>query len=92
MSLIDNPLNNRKINLRNCTIQQNNMNLSLGKNNTSGVIGVCWHSQANKWRAYIMLNRKQISLGVFDDFEEAVTVRKDAEKKYFGEFAPQETK
>lgn len=83
-----NPLNNKKINLRYCTIQQNNMNISLSKNNTSGITGICWHSQADKWRAYIMLNWKQINLGLFDNFEDAVKVRKEAEIKYFGEFAP----
>jgi len=83
-----NPLNNRKINLRYCTIHQNNMNLSISKNNTSGVVGVCWHSQVNKWRAYIMLDRQQINLGLFINFDEAVKVRKEAEIKYFGEFAP----
>jgi hypothetical protein len=69
-----NPLNNKKENLRNCTMQQNNMNLSLGKNNTSGVIGVCWHSQANKWRSYIMLDRKQKHLGLFDNFEGMIAI------------------
>lgn len=83
-----NPLNNKKINLRYCTTQQNNMNISLSKNNTSSITGVCWHSQVGKWRAYIMLDRRQINLGLFDDFEDAVKARKEAEQKYFGEFAP----
>ena len=36
-----------------------------------------------------MLNRKNISLGSYETFEEAVKARLEGEKKYFGEFAPQ---
>ena len=34
-----------------------------------------------------MINRKQIQLGRYQDFEDAVRARKNAEIKYFGEFA-----
>lgn len=35
-----------------------------------------------------MVDRKNIHLGHFDNIEEAVKVRKEAELKYFKEFAP----
>lgn len=36
-----------------------------------------------------MLNRKTIYLGVFNNKEDAIKARLQAENKYFGEFAPQ---
>ena len=36
-----------------------------------------------------MFNRKEIYLGCFATFEEAVRARLEGEKRYFGEFAPQ---
>ena len=82
-----NGCDNRKCNLREATRSQNNMNKKLLSNNTSGVTGVYWAKNCNKWRAYITINHKRIDLGVFDIFEEAVTVRKAAEEKYFGEYS-----
>lgn len=81
--------NNLRNNLRICTRQQNTMNSGLSKNNNSGVTGVSFRKDKNKWRAYININRKQITLGHFSTFNEAVITRLLAEKEYFGEFAPQ---
>jgi hypothetical protein len=44
---------------------------------------VAWHSQRNKWRAYIFDNYKQIHLGLFDSKEAAAEARLKAEKQYF---------
>lgn len=60
----------------------------LGSNNTSGVLGVHWHSAAGKWCAGIRVDGKDIHLGLFTDLAEAETVRKAAAAKYFGAFAP----
>ena len=81
-----NPLDNRKMNLRICTKQQNEMNRPLRNNNTSGITGVSLHKQTNKWRAYIEYNQKYIHLGLFDTKEDAVKAREQAEIKYFGEY------
>lgn len=81
-----NRYDNRKEFLRIVTSGQNNMNMGLKVHNTSGVTGVCWSNVNNKWRAYININGKQIHLGVFDDFQNAVEVRKQAEIEYFGEY------
>ena len=78
---------NRKYNLRITTKSQNMMNVGLRSNNKSGVTGVIWHKRSNKWRAFIRINGKQIELGLFDNFEDAVIIRKKAEEKYFGEFS-----
>lgn len=58
---------NRIANLREVDDQKNAFNTSLSKNNTTGYIGVAWHKQRNKYRAYIKINRRQISLGLYDD-------------------------
>lgn len=84
-----NELNNRRYNLREASQLDNVRNSKLAKNNTSGFIGVSWHSSLNKWRARIMIDHKEICLGVFNDIEDAVKARLEGELKYFGEFAPQ---
>ena len=78
---------NRKSELRIVTRSQNQMNVGLCKNNTSGVTGVCFEKSIKRWSAYITVNRKQIKLGRFKKFEDAVKARKEAEEKYFGEYS-----
>jgi hypothetical protein len=82
-----NKLDNRKSELRTVTKSQNMQNQSLSIANTSGVKGVSFYKKTSKWRAHIQLNKKFIHLGLFDNFEDAVKARKDAENKYFGEFS-----
>lgn len=79
---------NRKINLRACTIQENTWNKASETNTKSGVRGVSWYEPGNKWRAYIGIDSRTISLGYYNDLDEAIKARKEAEKKYWGEFAP----
>jgi hypothetical protein len=81
-----NTLNNRMYNLRPASSQQNKMNRKKRKNNTSGTTGVYWESKSNKWCACIYYNKKKIRLGYFNDINEAVKIRKEAEIKYFGEY------
>lgn len=78
---------NRKSNLRLATTSQNSMNKRLLKSNTSGVTGVMWKNREQKWYAKIVVNDKEICLGYYDEFKDAVCARKQAEKKYFGEFS-----
>ena len=80
---------NRKSNLRMCDHQFNSQNRSIGRNNTSGVIGVSYDKRSKKWIAYITYLKQTIRLGSFKEKEDAIKVRLDAEQKYFGEFAPQ---
>ena len=84
-----NELNNRRSNFREATVQENARNGSKRRTNTSGYIGVTWNKRKRKWFAQIMVNYKTISLGYFDDKEDAIRARLLGEVKYFGEFAPQ---
>jgi hypothetical protein len=63
------------------------MNINIQSNNTSGITGVYWNKE--KWNAIIIKNRKRIYLGSFINKDDAIKARLEAEKKYFGEFAPQ---
>jgi len=51
--------------------------------NTSGVRGVSWHKQMQKWQARIQVQGKMIALGSYSDFDAAVKARRQAEEKYF---------
>jgi hypothetical protein len=84
-----NPLNNRKSNLRKSNKFQNAQNHNKQTNNKSGIIGVGWHKPSNKWYACIQTENKRIWLGLYDNKEDAIKARLEAEAKYFGEFAPQ---
>lgn len=78
---------NRNSNLRICTHAENKRNVNIQSNNTSGVTGVTYDKTNCKWLAFIILNQKQIHLGRFNSFEDAVKARKEAENKYFGEYS-----
>lgn len=56
-------------------------------NNTSGHKGVHLNKKSGKWVARIGLNSKRITIGTYDNFEDAVKARKDAEMTYYGEFS-----
>ena len=79
-------IDNRKENLRVCSIRRNTMNQSRSKNNTSGVTGVGWDKKSNKWIAYIKVNYRQITLGRFSNIDDAIEARRNAEIEYFGEY------
>ena len=85
-----NTSDNKKENLRICTHQENIMNSTLAQNNKSGITGVRFDLNTNKWISNIAYNYKTIYLGSFPDFEDAVKARKEAEEKYFGEYAYKE--
>ena len=78
---------NRKSNLRIVTHSQNSMNRALAINNTSGITGVSWDNQMGKWRVQIGINRERKHLGLYDNFDDAVKARKEAEEKYFGKYS-----
>lgn len=77
---------NRRSNLRIVTNSQNQMN-SRNRQNTSGHKGISWHIRKRKWIAYIGYNNRIVYLGIFDDINDAISARKNAEQKYFGEYA-----
>lgn len=79
---------NRRLNLRVATNSQNGMNIKIREDNVSSVTGVGWRSRNNCWRARITVEGKEIHLGNFNKFEDAVKARQEAEVIYFGEFSP----
>lgn len=82
-----NRLDNTRNNLRICDRQHNAYNHSIRIDNKSGVTGVSWHKQIEKWVAYINVENKRIELGAFDNFQDAVNARLSAEQKYFKEYS-----
>ena len=87
-----NTLDNRKKNLRLCEPSENVAHGRGRSDNTSGTIGVTWNKRENKWMAYVHLKDKFLNLGLYIHIEDAIKARKDAEKIYFGEFAPEKEK
>lgn len=78
-------LDNRKRNLRICTQTDNHRNRSISKTNISGIRGVYWDKEKNKYRALITVNSKKIHIGYYNTIEEAKQARIEAEYKYWGE-------
>lgn len=78
---------NRKNNLRYATHSQNNQNKGNQSNNTSGVRGVDFFKTVGKWRARISKEGETYNLGYFDEFEDAVKARIEAEEKYHKEWS-----
>jgi len=78
--------NNHILNLRWATIIENGQNRSIGSNNKSGVIGVDFHKKNQKWRAQIKADGRRIYLGSFEDKNDAIVARENAEMRYFGSF------
>ena len=55
---------------------------TVSKNSTTGIKGVN-RLKNGRYRAYIMVDRKQTSLGLYDQIEDAAAARKAGEEKYF---------
>lgn len=73
---------NRLINLRSVTRQENSKNIRKAQNNASGITGVYWHSARKKWEASIGIGRgRRKFLGCFDTLDSAADARKMAEKE-----------
>ena len=79
-----NPLDNRKSNLRIVTRVENARNCGIPKDNVSGTKGVYFYKRDEVWMARISANGKRISLGTYQDIEDAMKARKEAEKEYWG--------
>lgn len=77
---------NRICNLRLADNSQNNANVKLKSNNTSGYKGVTWSKASKKWAAQIHHKGKHIHLGLFDRKEDAAMAVMSARHLYHGEF------
>lgn len=83
-----NPSDNRIDNLREATPSQNQYNRRRNRNNKSGCPGVYWQPNRKKWMVQIKgPNGKSVYVGRFNKKDDAYTARRDAEQKYYGEFA-----
>lgn len=51
--------------------------------NTSGIRGVCWNSQQQKWLAYLKFKGVRVLNSNFAKKEDAIRARREAEEKYF---------
>lgn len=80
-------LDNRKGNLRPANASQNRANSKLYKSSTSGFKGVSFDKKKKKWRAYLVIGKKQKWLGHFSTAEEAARAYDAAAREHFGEFA-----
>jgi hypothetical protein len=81
----NNPLDNRKCNLRIVTPSENSRNKSFNKNSSSKYIGVSL-TYNNKWRSQITINNKNIFLGIFENEIDAAKSRDVATKEHFGKY------
>ena len=80
-----NGLDNRRENIRACTLTENRRNSVAYANNRSGFKGVS--SFTGKWVAQISYNNKTIYLGRFVSKVAAARAYDEGAKKYYGEFA-----
>lgn len=90
----DTKFDNRKSNLRLCTKNENMMNTKTPVTNTSGYKGVYWNKSRNLWVAQIAFGinpkngkKKCYYLGSYENIEDAIKAREEAEEKYFGEWS-----
>lgn len=77
---------NRWVNLREATHSQNQCNIALQKNNTSGFKGVNYDRRRDKWIAWLGIAGQSLYLGGYDTKEEAyrvVCAKREKEHKHF---------
>ena len=73
---------NRFSNLQSVSRQENMKNKKRYKVNTSGCTGVQYHKKNCRWVSRIRVDKKEIYLGSFASFSDAVDARKNAEVFY----------
>lgn len=78
---------NRWCNLREATRSENNWNVGLLPNNTSGLKGVSWHKPSRKWRVRVQHFGIVVVNTLTEDIELAQLISEEARNKYHGIFA-----
>jgi hypothetical protein len=81
-----NSLDNRRCNLRICTVRQNSFN-RIAQHNLSGYKGVYHKKNMKKWCVRIFYNYKEIHLGSFENIKDAARAYNQKAQELFGEFA-----
>jgi len=74
---------NRIENLRETDLEGNAQNRRLNKNNKSGIRGVNWKADSEKWRVRIQFRGKRILVGDYKTLTEAEDARKNAALMYY---------
>ena len=74
--------NNRWVNMREVTAEENSHNMKKFSTNSSGVTGVSKYKGRNKWAASIYVGGRDINLGSYASKKDAVAARKAAEAEY----------
>ena len=57
------------------------------KNNKSGIKGITWRKDCNRWLAQVRVNYKIFYLGLFKDIEKAKVALSEFRSKHHGNFA-----
>jgi hypothetical protein len=83
----DDPLNNRRSNLRIASRFQNLGNTRRRADNTSGFKGVSWSNRFRYWVASIGYAGAKRHLGCYPTAEQAAHAYDEAAREMFGEFA-----
>ena len=78
---------NRIINIREVSNQQNSLNSKISKNNTSGIKGVYWDKSRNKWTVRLSIDGKCKFFKRFNDLDLAKLVIEEVRIKYHGKYA-----
>lgn len=71
-------LDNRRENLRLANKSQNGMNRGVQSNSKSGIKGVSWHKNYNKWCAQLTFEGKRVLTTYHDNVEDAIKSYKTA--------------
>lgn len=79
-------LNNKWDNLRPATSSQNQCNIGLKTNNTSGHKNVYWHKRSGSWHVQVRYLGKDHHFGYYDSLEEACSVADSKRKILHGDF------
>lgn len=82
-----NALDNRRCNLRVCTVRENAYNRKPNANSSSQYRGVTWLGHKGKWQAGIKVDGRNHHLGQFDDEKAAARAYDRAAALHFGEYA-----
>lgn len=82
--LVVDHINNDGFDNRLCNLQiiTNRLNVSKDRKGSSQYTGVSWHKPTSKWIANIVVNKRLIYLGSFEDEHTAGKAYQDALKKY----------
>lgn len=84
-----NRADNRWSNLRLCNHTESSTNISVSRRNKTGVRGVQYWPQRDRWVAMIHAHGKKHWLGSFETKEQAIVARIEGGRRIHGEFAGQ---